>query len=381
MQAYITDTASFLPNAPVDNDSMERVLGQVYGIPSRTRRLILRNNGIRQRHYAIDPETGRQTHTNAEMTAEAVRCLSAVASSDIECLACGSSSPDQIMPAHASMVHGELGDAPREVISTAGICVSGMSALKYAAMSVASGESLNAVATGSELASNYIRGAYHENRLNAPRADVNIEEHPQLAFEADFLRWMLSDGAGALFLQPNPAEGRRSFRVDWIEILSYADEMEPCMYAGAIKRPDGSLKGWREFDSIGQAAEENCFAIKQDVRLLNSDVIRLTVERGLADTVRRRGIKPEDFDWCLAHYSSDYFRKPVADSMKKIGFEMPFEKWFTNLATKGNTGAASIYIMLDEFRRSERMREGERLLCFIPESGRFSVSYVALTIV
>ena len=55
--AYITATAAFLPHAPVGNDEMERVLGQVGAKPSRARRTILRSNGIVSRHYAIDPNT------------------------------------------------------------------------------------------------------------------------------------------------------------------------------------------------------------------------------------------------------------------------------------------------------------------------------------
>ncbi len=54
------------------------------------------------------------------------------------------------------------------------------------------------------------------------------------------------------------------------------------------------------------------------------------------------------------------------------GVDIPQERWFTNLATKGNTGAASIYIINDELRRSGRLRTGQRLLCYVPESGRFA---------
>ena len=32
-KAYITDIASFLPNAPVNNDEIENVLGMVNGVP------------------------------------------------------------------------------------------------------------------------------------------------------------------------------------------------------------------------------------------------------------------------------------------------------------------------------------------------------------
>ena len=209
MTVYITDIAAFLPNAPVTNEEMEELLGMVNQLPSRTRKIILRNNRIESRHYAIDPKTGATTHTNAELTAEAIRRLQPSADfkpDQIECLCCGTSTPDQMMPGHGSMVHGELKGKPCEVMSAAGICTAGMSAMKYAWMSVASGQTRNAVATGSELVSSYMRASF------CGPADLEqaalIEEQPAIAFEADFLRWMLSDGAGAAFLSDQPSEHR-----------------------------------------------------------------------------------------------------------------------------------------------------------------------------
>ncbi len=51
---YITRVSKFLPNEPIGNDEMERVLGQINGKPSKARRVVLRNNGIVQRYYAIN---------------------------------------------------------------------------------------------------------------------------------------------------------------------------------------------------------------------------------------------------------------------------------------------------------------------------------------
>ena len=166
--AYITQSSVCLPGAPVDNDAIETWLGQIGQRPSRARRIILRNNGIRQRHYAIDPETGLATMSNAQMTAAAVRGLagSHFALNDIECLATGTSLPDQLMPNHGVMVHGELAIPPCEVISTSGICTSGVAALKYAWLSVVSGQTRNAVSTGSDRWTVKIRSP-----LSSARAD------------------------------------------------------------------------------------------------------------------------------------------------------------------------------------------------------------------
>ena len=95
----------------------------------------------------------------------------------------------------------------------------------------------------------------------------------------------------------------------------------------------------------------------------------------------KRTLRPEDIDHFLPHYSSEYFRSRLYEAILKVGFDVPLERWFTNLTTRGNTGAASIYIMLDELIRSGAVKTGQRILCWVPESGRFSGCYFHLTAV
>ena len=45
-QVYINNIAKFLPNEPVSNDEMESILGLVNGKPSRSKNIVLRQNGI-----------------------------------------------------------------------------------------------------------------------------------------------------------------------------------------------------------------------------------------------------------------------------------------------------------------------------------------------
>ncbi len=375
-KVYITRSSVFLPNAPVDNDNIEKVLGMVGGRPSRARRIVLRNNGIRLRHYAIDPASGAATHNNAQLTAAAVRGLNIGYA--IDCLSTGTTMPDQLMPNHGVMVHGELGISPCEVVSTAGICLSGLTALKYAYMAVLCGQAKNAVATGSEQASAVLHARNFASESEHRVAE--LESNPEIAFEKDFLRWMLSDGAGAFLLQDQPAPAGLSLRIDWIDILSQAGAMETCMYAGGEKQQDGSLRGWKTYPA-DEWGRRSLFAIKQDVRLLNENIVRQTIGKILEKSLATRDLQADAVDWFLPHMSSEYFRQPLAEHMAALGFPVPQEKWFTNLHTKGNTGAASIYIMIDELFKSGRLKNGDRLLCFIPESGRFTGSLMHLTTV
>ena len=370
-EVFLTRTGAFLPFEPVSNDDIESVLGQVGGKPSRARRLVLRSNGIQSRHYAIDRATGEPAMSNAQMTAAAIRALGADIG-HVDCLATGTSLPDQLMPNHAVMVHGELGWPRLEAVSCAGICLSGTAALKHAWLSVRAGEAQRAVATGSELASPILLArnfdAEVEHKLQA------LEERPEIAFEKDFLRWMLSDGAGAVLLETAP-RGPLSLRIDWIELSSAAHELPACMYAGADKNDDQSLRGWLRF-SNGDWQAKSVFAVKQDVRLLNENIVRAALREPLAEVIAKRNLRVDEIDWFLPHLSSQFFREPVVQALAEVGLPIPQERWFSNLAQKGNTGSASPYIILDELFRSGRIKPGQKLLMFIPESGRFSSGFV-----
>lgn len=105
---FITGLASFFPNSPVSNDEMEEFLGLISGKHSKVQRIVLKQNGIKRRYYALN-KNQEITHTNAEMAMLAIRKLLALTNKsqkDIELLACATATPDQILPSHASMVHG-----------------------------------------------------------------------------------------------------------------------------------------------------------------------------------------------------------------------------------------------------------------------------------
>jgi 3-oxoacyl-[acyl-carrier-protein] synthase-3 len=368
---YITRTSSYLPLEPVDNDDIESVLGMVGGRPSKARRLVLRNNGIKHRYYALDRVTGLPTISNAQMAARAVKALG----DDIgrvDCLAAATSRPDQLMPGHGVMVHGELDWLHLEVVTLSGICLAGAAALKYAWMAVKTGSAQRAVAVASELAS----AALHARNFEAESEHLvkALEERPEIAFEKDFLRWMLSDGAGAVLLENKPS-ARLSLKVNWIELSSAAHKLPTCMYSGAEKKEDHSLTGWQEF-TTQEWATRSVFTVKQDVKLLNEHVVHATLVEPLRELVKKYNLADEKIDWFLPHISSKFFAEPVAAGLLEAGLHIPPAHWFTNLFEKGNTGSASPFIMLDELFHSGRIQKGHKLLMFVPESGRFSSGFI-----
>jgi 3-oxoacyl-[acyl-carrier-protein] synthase-3 len=377
--AYVTGWGVSLPNEPVDNGRIEAVLGQVQSRSSRVKRRVLLNNGIQTRYYAIDPASGGMTHTNAGLTAAAIRQASTQSGFSIDaiqCLACGTSSADQLIPAHANMVHAELKCPPCEIISVSGVCCAGISALKYGFLNVASGACDNAIVTGSELASPSLRASHFESRV-IPDTDLP-DDHVLLPFSNEFLRWMLSDGAGALLIEGTPKRNALSLRIDWIEIMSFANDADVCMYSGLSKKDDGTLESYRTVDDSDRLFNEGFLSLGQDVRVLN-DCLPVLMREAISRVKQKRGLSPAAIDWLLPHYSSQWFRQRLYDCLADLGFEIPWERWFTNLTTKGNTGSAAFYIMLEELLSSGKVSPGQRILGIIPESARMMFGFVHLT--
>jgi 3-oxoacyl-[acyl-carrier-protein] synthase-3 len=374
---YINRIAKFLPGEPVGNEEMEEYLGYVDGRKSRSKSIVLRNNKITKRYYSRDKQ-GNSTHTNAELTAEAIKalCTDGFRLEDIELLTSGTTSPDQILPAHGVMVHGLLKTRPIEAITFSGSCCSGMNALKYAYMSVQTGNSNNAVTTGSEKLSTWLSSQSYEGEAQKLK---ELENDPMLAFEKDFLRWMLSDGAAAALLSNEPNKEGLSLKIEWIEICSFANEVEACMYVGSDKDETGKLRGWSEF-TPAEWLEKSIFAMKQDPRMLDKYIAQLGTKK-YVELFKKHNVDPQSIDWFLPHISSEFFRKKVDDEMVKYGVQLPQEKWFVNLTTVGNIGSASIFIALEELMSSGKLKKGQKICLTVPESARFSYANALLTVV
>lgn len=373
---FITKLSKFLPNEPIGNEEMESYLGMIDNTPSRARKIVLRSNGIKSRHYVLGKD-GKISHNNAELVIEAMKGLEGEDFNlgDVEVLACGTSLIDQMLPSHAAMVHGLMKTKPIEIMSPSGACCSGMHAFKYGFLSIKAGNSTNAVCTGSEMLSPMLHGRNYE----AETENLNkLNENPYIAFEKDFLRWMLSDGAGVALMENKPRDGM-SLKVEWVRSISFANELETCMYAAADKDENGKLKGWKEFTSK-EWLNNSIFAMKQDVKMLGKNIADFGV-KDLIQVSKKIDFDIASLDYFLPHLSSEFFRDKVAEALTRMGGHIPQEKWFTNLTRVGNVGSASIYLMLEELFYSGNLKNGQKILISVPESARFSYSYALLTVV
>lgn len=368
MSTYITSTGSFLPGQPIGNDEIEEILGLVEGRASRLKSRILKANGIQTRHYAIDREH-RTTHSNLDMAVAAARvCLdaSSLPARSIGMLSCATTQGDMVIPGFGSMVQAGLGIPGVELYTAHGICSSSAMAVKAAVNTLRTGDHRSALVVVSELSSRLFKSTRYEAAGGQAAMD----------FSSEFLRWMLSDGAGAWLLESAPRG--RCLRVDWIRSFSHADAFPVCMSIGMPTNREDA-RTWQDYPTYAEAEAAGALLIRQDVRLLEQ-IVKLGVD-GALRLIDEGALQVGEIDHFLCHYSSHHFRGKIADMLEMCGASIPQEKWFTNLYTRGNTGAASILIMLDDFLREGRAAAGEKILCMVPESGRFNTAYMQFTVV
>lgn len=376
-KVFIRKTSVFLPNFPINNDDMENYLGLIGNKKSRVKNIVLRQNGIKTRYYALDCAQ-KPTHTNAELAKNAINGLfdENFTEDNVNLLSCATSNADQFIPSHASMVHGLLKRAPMELFSSSGVCLTVLQALKIAFMAIKSNENTNAICCASELPS---IGLLSKNYDSEYEYTTTVGVDPYMAFEKDFLRFMLSDGAGAVLLDNVPNESSLSLQIDWILMDSYANELPTCMFAGAELRSDGELKGWKEFtdDEIKHRA---VLTIKQDIRLLKEHIISYWIKH-IQHCLKKYEIDANKITFVIPHVSSMFFYGKLNEGLKEAGIPLTDEKWFTNLKSVGNIGSAAILVALDELFHSGKLQKGNTILLLVPESGRFSYGTVHLTVV
>lgn len=374
---YITKLSSFLPNNPISNEEMEEYLGFINGAKSKSRRIVLRSNGIEQRYYAMDKE-GRPTHTNAELVAKAIEGLFETPDQlkEVELLACGTTSPDMLLPSHAVMVHGLLPHSSHmEVVSNSGACCSAMHSFKYAYLAIKADDKTKAICAGSERISLQMRASSFEEEV---KHLSRIEENPYVAFEKDFLRWMLSDGAGAFLLENKKSSEGLSLKVEWVEICSFANVLPTCMYMGAEKDAENKLIGYQDMP-LEEVIQKSVLSIKQDVKLLSENIVTKGFNF-MSELLEKKSVAVSELDYFLPHMSSHFFKNKIYKVLEENNTPIPYEKWFVNLKNRGNTGAASIYIMLEELFTSGNLKKGQKILLAVPESARFSYAFSLLTV-
>jgi 3-oxoacyl-[acyl-carrier-protein] synthase-3 len=361
MNCYITGTGIFLPGDAINNEDISQYIGNLEG-EEEIKEKILRMNGIKRRHYALDRHQV-PTHDVYGLATLAVKdCLDNCEHKEsIGYLSTGTTNAPLVAPGAASIVHARLAQMgilgkSIEINSNAGICTSGAQAIINACRVVALGEQASALSVGVDQPSDILKSTSIDVPSDRDSHSDDIKKSKW--FMSVFLRFMLSDGAGAFLIQDKPASEGMSFQVNWTYSKSFANEAPLCM-----------------------KLESRSLLLSQDVNVLNEHMSQCSRE-SVFGAMEANNDRLGSYRTVLPHLSSYFFRRMMLKIIRELcsDSEETVDYW-TNLETVGNTGSASIYLMLNEYANSHELNEGDKILLFVPESGQFNFVIISLTVV
>lgn len=357
----ILGTGSYLPGEPVPAERVEEVLGAIPGLParlaSRSGRIgaeVLARAGVRNRHFALDPKTRVQTETNASMAEQAIRAAlqpSGESAATIDLIVLASPMADYYCPPTSALVQERLGIVRCTEIEIHSNCTGAPKALQVALDMLRVGRHRRAAVVYTQLSSAFLRGEFFN-----PEA-VRLEN---LA-----LRWMLSDGAGAMIL--DRTAGGLSMLDAYVE--SRGGGRKPGMIgglSGALAHEIG-IDGLAIYPALHASGAHHVW---QDIGEVSRVAPRQIME-GLKEMLDTAGISGAEVAHFLIGIPGRHFMTDATNALfvELVGADpakVPFD-----IAEFGYCGGATMFIQFDRLVRSGRLRPGEIVAAYLEESSKW----------
>lgn len=303
--AAITGIGAFLPERVLTNADLERMV-------ETTDEWITTRTGIKERHIAGEGES-----TSTLGAAASLRALedAGITAAELDLIVVGTSSPDHIFPSTAALIQRAIG-AACPAVDVMAACTSFIFALQHATASIESGRAHRVLVVGADA----------------------LTRHVDFADRGTCV--LFGDGAGAIVLEA--AEEAGVLGIDLGTDGSGAD---------VLAVPAGG--------SAAPCTPERVAAGEQFVRMVGSEVFKFAV-RVIPETTTRAlsasGLTVDDVRWLVPHQANQRILVTVAERMG-----LPAERVFSNIATVGNTSAASIPLALHDLYTGAQLRPGDVL--------------------
>jgi len=308
LYAKVLATGGQVPDRVVRNSFFEYLVEDADNwIYSRT--------GIRERRFAAEDEA-----TSDMASAAALRALEAgnIDPLEIDCLIVATSTPDMILPPTACMVQKTIGACNAFAFDMNAVCSGFVYAVETADNFIKSGKYRTVLVIGADC---YSKILDFQDKTTSP---------------------LFGDGAGALLLTAT-TEKRG--------ILDTLIQSDGCRW-DLIQVPSSGSRKPITPETI--ALRENTFKMSgRSVYTFATDVI----PKIIAKLTAKAGIDPSELDFIIPHQANSRIIDVIS---KKTG--IPPEKFLLNLDRYGNTAAASVGLVLDEYLRNGVIREGNLVL-------------------
>jgi 3-oxoacyl-[acyl-carrier-protein] synthase III len=319
-----------LPGPPISNAALIRR----FNAPAVTEQWMEAFVGTRQRHFAVDLDTGELRHSLADLAAEAGRralTASGMDPSSIELVVMGTASPDKLMPATVNVVADALGIDRVPTFQLQSGCAGAIQALDIAHQMLLSGRYRSALVLGAESCAKHLDLSVDSAALS-PAEQVN--------------GMLFGDGAGALVLSTLPSPGAAVIRHVFVELAG-------------LGRPPGQIVEWSgrgDRDTTEPTVLEDYKAIEESVPALAAEA--------LTQLLDALGWKDAELDYLLPPQLSGRMTSRIIEQL-----DVPGAQEISCVAGTGNTGNALPFFQLQD--ALPRMITGDRAAGIAIESSKW----------
>jgi len=307
---HILGTGSFIPERVLTNQDLEKII-------ETSDDWIVRRTGIRERRIA----SKQRSETTSDMaTAAARRALEAAGldPSELDMIVVGTVTPDRQFPSAACMVQEALGAGNAVAFDVSAGCSGFLFALSTVLNAIRCGSCGKALVIGVE-------------RLSSV---INWEDRGTCV--------LLGDGAGAVVVSAEPAEGG---------VLSTHIKSD-----GQFWELLYSYYGENHVPKILSHLDTKPFKLRMEGNRLFKKAIGALTEIALA-SIEHNGMVASDIKLVVPHQAN---LRIINGMVRNLG--IPMEQVYTNVDRYGNTSSASIPIALDEAYREGLIGPGDNVL-------------------
>lgn len=357
-------TGSYLPGKPIAIDEVDHYLGELTEAPKKLQKWLQRMKVLMNEmleveyyHYAIDPKTREFTDDNITMSVKASQQAikkAGLKPEDIDLIVYGSAHQDQ-MPTASVRIQEALGIEQCGELSIHANCTSAYKSLLVASDFIRSGRYKNALVISSSMSSSELRAEYYNQSV------VKKEEL--------FLRYFLSDGAGALVLQATD-EKKNGLFVEHTYMESIGGKKPSAMLN---KRPAYWMNPKEEYElgyhHLGQMFNEQ-------LRTHFHDEDGSVFLKGLKRMLAKYPINLDELKYFQVNFPSKHISELIMDECDELGISR--ETLYTKMSSMGYAGPPMAFISIDKIISEEKLNPNDLILSFVTEVSKFMQAGYAL---
>ncbi len=355
----IIGTGIYLPGKKLTIHQVDDILGRLTRAPKRIIKWLDRMRKLMDEmlevdfyHYAIDPISKEFTDDNITMSVKAAEMAidnAGIKANEIDFIAYGSAHQDQ-MPTASVRIQEELGINHCAEISIHANCTSAYKAFLTAFDFIRLGRAKTALVISSSMSSSELRADYYHQEI------VKKEEL--------FLRYFLSDGAGAVILQAQNDPAAVGLFVNNVYIESIGGNKPAAMLN---KRPAYWMNPKEEYEKgyhhLAQMFNE------QLGKHFNESNGNSVFYNGLKRMIDLYNIDISKLKYFQVNFPSKHISELIIEECEKLGINK--NTLYSKMTSMGYTGPPMVFITLHKIFTEEKLEKGDTVISFVTEVSKF----------